>query len=290
MGRIPIMFVMQLCAAVLLRKDDPLVVEAPEQALEASVDAGIAAEAEESLKEQTESAAEGVAAEDLLGTETTSLPSTNEDNQIEEVEEGSPTHAPLAAHSSEDPVEAATEDVVEMIPSEEPNVVARDDVDACDCDCCVVIRREVPAIATNFTCTPGVLGMEGDQLACEIEHSATCAISDTEVFDYTLFCTSHCRGVASEPQTQCMAVEDDLLPSFKEGGVWVDNMMPTLQESGGEAVAVGGLDPDPVATSSPQEQADVAEQKAIVDGLYGEKGTLYEAQLSLGNAKLAAGV
>ena len=52
--------------------------------------------------------------------------------------------------------------------------------------------------------------MNQEKVACTLDHGFTCALTTyepAEVFDYHLFCMSHCKTVATEPQTQCVPLD-----------------------------------------------------------------------------------
>jgi hypothetical protein len=281
-------------------RQDPIAAPAP--VLDTSTDAGIAAVVDESLEDQVDASSTDAAANDLVEAfvpPAEDLPSSAEDLTVENVEEGEPTFAPVAAHSVGDPVAAVADDVTELVPTPPPaDVAARDDVQECSCDCCVSVERAEPVISTNWTCTPAAEGMANANLACHLDTAYTCALTKydpPEVFDYHLFCRSHCKTVATTPQTQCMALSDDELDNAKDGGVWVDHKLPAVAEAQDEAAAAAAKQAS-LPTSSPEEQADEAEMADIVKSMWGpngdgtESGAVYAAGLSHGNAKFAAGV
>jgi hypothetical protein len=258
---------------------------------------------DDSLEEQVDAAGSDDAAMDVVEafapeTMGKDLPSSAEDNLVENVEEGEPTFAPVAAHGGGDPLEAVADDVEDMVPTPPPaDVAARDDVAECSCDCCVSVKREEEVISTNWTCTPAAAGMKESNLACQLDTAYTCALTKydpPEVFDYHLFCMSHCKTVAEVPQTQCIALSDDELEYSKDGGVWIDPKLPAVQEADDLAAAMAA-NKDPIPTSSPEEQADVAEMADIEKSMWGPEGdgtvsgAVYAAGLSHGNAKIAAG-
>lgn len=212
------------------------------------------------------------------------LPSSEDANDVSDVVEGLPTHTPTETHEEQDPAEelaSAFEDAIPEAP--EANVSARDDLVACNCDCCVSAPRDKKTPGTNWTCTAGVLFSE-DQLACDLTGIVTC--NAEEPLDYTLFCRTHCRPVATEIASQCMPLSDAQLASAKKDGAWVDPLVPAIQELPPGVKPDGSVVEVPPAppTSSPQEQEDVAAQKDIVDKLWAEDGPVKTAQTSLKNA------
>jgi len=222
---------------------------------------------------------------DMLGEEEeAALPSSEDANDVSDVVEGLPTHTPTETHESQDPAEemaAAFEDAIPEAPA--PNVSARDDLVACNCDCCVSAPRDKKTPGTNWTCTAGVLFSQ-DQLACDLTGIVTC--NAEEPLDYTLFCRTHCRPVATEMAAQCTALTDAQLASARKDGTWTDPLIPAIQELPPGVKPDGSVIEAPPAppTSSPQEQEDVAAQKEIVDALLGPDGPVQTAQTSLKNA------
>jgi hypothetical protein len=256
------------------------------------------------MEDQAAAASSDHAAQDLVEAlapaPQAGLPSSAAANVVANVEEGEPTFAPVAQHNLEAPVEAVAGDVAELVPTPPAaDVAARDDVAECSCDCCVSVERQEPVISTNWTCTPAALGMKQSNLACNLDTAYTCALAKfepPEVFDYHLFCMSHCKTVATEAQTQCITLSDaELAEHARDGaGLWVDHLLPAVQEAGDPAAAAAAKQ-EKLPTSSPQERADVAEMKGLVEDLWGPDGTgersgaVHSAGLSHGNAKIAAG-
>lgn len=224
----------------------------------------------------------------IAATEEESLPSSEDANDVSDVVEGLPTHTPTETHAEEDPAQemaAALEDAIPEAP--EPNVSARDDLVACNCDCCVAAPRDKTTPGTNWTCTTGVLFAE-DQLACDLTGVVTC--NAEEPLDYTLFCRTHCRPVSTEIATQCMPLSDQQLATAKKDGTWTDPLVPAIEELPPGVKPDGSVQEVPPAppTSSPSEQEDVAAQKEIVDALWAPDGPVQTAQTSLQNAKNVA--
>jgi hypothetical protein len=217
---------------------------------------------------------------------------TAEANTIENAEEGAPTFAPVAAHEGSDPAAELGDAAADLVPEPpEADVAARDGVEECSCDCCLSAKRQDAVISTEWTCMPPSPSMSQEKVACTLDHGFTCALTayePAEVFDYHLFCMSHCKTVATEPQTQCVALSDAELVNAKKDGVWVDHMLPAIQEADDPAAAAAALK-DPPPTASPQETEDATEMGDIAKQMFGPTGPVFQADLSLGNAQLAAG-
>ena len=83
-----------------------------------------------------------------------------------------------------------------------------------------------------------------------------------------------------------------LAEKSEEGSI--SNLSTKVQEAGDPAAAAAAKQ-EKLPTSSPQERADVAEMKGLVEDLWGPDGTgersgaVHSAGLSHGNAKIAAG-
>ena len=97
------------------------------------------------------------------------------------------------------------------------------------------------------------------------------------------------------PRAGITLSDAELAEHARDGaGLWVDHLLPAVQEAGDPAAAAAAKQ-EKLPTSSPQERADVAEMKGLVEDLWGPDGTgersgaVHSAGLSHGNAKIAAG-
>lgn len=282
------MWAMQLLTVGALRLDGSSValgpILAPQPTFESAVAAGVADETADSLDDQEKAADEP--AVDLFGGDEKERPATMDANDIDEVTEGTPEHVPLEGR--DDPSPDVEEAIMESIPTApEPNMSAQLDLVACNCDCCTAIEREEKTLNTNWTCSPATM-VNPKKVSCDLTGIPTCNAG--EPFDYTLFCHTHCRPVATEVHSQCMALSSGQLDNAHKDGEWKDPLVPAIQElpPGARADAMGGEPEEAPPTSSPREREVVAKQKAVVDDLWSESGPVQSVQTSLRNAKRVA--
>jgi len=209
---------------------------------------------------------------------TTLIPPSADDDTVYQENTPSPPDMPEA-------------DKIDMDVSIDPNDALRDGLESCNCDCCVNVERLIETASTNWTCAPAY---RPEQSACDLSGIQTCSSAagtdKGEAFDYDLFCTTHCKGVATEINTQCTDLEPEELALAKDaGGNWIDPRVMSVEEAGSDSVLAAKLANEPAPpTSSPLEQDELKEQKNIVDALYADGGPIHAAGIAHENIKKLA--